>query len=91
MPYLQQENAKKVKILCLSFKKKVKFQNINYRVASLYIALHMTEDEQRRSPLYRVLRRRTTRNGVRPGVSAKPGNAENWVFPAEPGQSSRRG
>ena len=29
----------------------VKFQNFNFRVASMNIAMHMTEDEQRRSPL----------------------------------------
>ena len=59
----------------------VKFLNFNYRVASLYIAMHMTEEEQRRSPLYRVLPRRTTKNGVRPGVTANPKNEENWMFP----------
>ena len=60
----------------------MKFQNFNFRMASMYIAMHMTKDEERRSPLYRVLPRRTARNGVRPEVSAKPGNEENWIFPA---------
>ena len=55
---------------------------LNFMVASMYITMHMTEDEQRRSPLYRILPRRMTKNGVRPGVSAKPGNEENWTFPA---------
>jgi hypothetical protein len=60
----------------------VKFLNFNFKVAGLYIAMHMTEEEQRRSPLYRVLPRRTTKAGVRPGVSANPKNEENWSFPA---------
>ena len=59
----------------------VKFLSFNYRVASVYIAMHMTEEEQRRSPLYRILPRRSTKHGVKPGVSAKPGNQENWTFP----------
>ena len=52
-------------------------------VAGKYIAMHLTEEEQRRSPLYRVLPRRTTKNGVKPGVSSKPKNDENWMYPAE--------
>ena len=61
----------------------INFQNFNYLVAGKYIAMHLTEEEQRRSPLYRVLPRRTTKNGVKPGVSSKPKNDENWMYPAE--------
>ena len=74
-----------VAVICFNavMESNIRFQNFDYRKGRIYIAMHMTEDEQRRSPLYRVLPRRTTRNGVRPGVGAKPGNEENWMFPAE--------
>jgi hypothetical protein len=45
--------------------------------------MHLTDDEQRRSPLYRVLPRRTTRIGVKPGASAKPKHDENWMYSAK--------
>ena len=61
----------------------IKFLNFNYRVASVYIAMHLTPDEVRRSPLGRVLPKRSAKGGVRPGVSANPRNEENWVFPEE--------
>ena len=61
----------------------INFQNFNYLVAGKYIAMHLTAEEQRRSPLYRVLPRRTTSNGVKPGVSSKPKNDENWMYPAK--------
>ena len=46
----------------------IKFLNINYQVAGKYVAMHLTPEEQRRSPLYNILPRRTSKNGVRPGV-----------------------
>ena len=55
----------------------IKFENIDFRLAGKYISMHLTEEEQRVSPLWRILPRRTTRNGVRPGVSADPRNEEN--------------
>ena len=55
----------------------IRFQSFNYWVASKYIAMHLTEEEQSRSPLYRVLQKRTTKNEVNPGVSSKPRNYEN--------------
>ena len=39
----------------------VVFKNFNFRVASIYIAMHMTEEEQQRSPLYRILPREQQR------------------------------
>ena len=41
----------------------------------------MDKTEQRLSPLYRVLPRRTSKGGVRPGVTSDPDNDENWAFP----------
>ena len=78
-------NDMEVAIICYQaiLDSDIKFLNFNYEVASKYIAMHLTEEEQRRSPLYRVLPRRTTRNGVKPGVSAKPKNDKNWLFPAK--------
>jgi hypothetical protein len=63
-------------------KSKIIFSNINYRKARLYIATNMNKTDQRTSPLWRVLPRRTSRGGVRPGVTASPDNEEHWFFPA---------
>ena len=41
----------------------------------------MNKTDQRLSPLWRVLPRRTSRGGVRPGVTADPDNEEHWYFP----------
>ena len=38
-----------------------------------------------RSPLRRILPVRTSKGGVRPGVSASPSNDEHWKFPSTPG------
>ena len=38
---------------------KVTFTNINYRLATKYIAICMTDDEQKVSPLRNILQRRT--------------------------------
>ena len=55
----------------------IKFENIDYQKAGTYVALHLTEDEQRRSPLARILpRRKAGVRGVRPGVSSNPNNDE---------------
>ena len=62
-------------------KSKVKFNNINYRKALLYLAINMHKTDQRTSPLWRVMPRRTSRGGVRPGVTASPDNEEHWYFP----------
>ena len=62
-------------------KSKISFNNINYRKARLYISINMNKTDQRTSPLWRVLPRRTSRGGVRPGVTASPENEENWYFP----------
>ena len=59
---------------------KIRFKNINYHTAGKYVAMHMTEEEQKRSPLARILPRREARGGVRPGVCANPRNDENWSF-----------
>ena len=59
----------------------VEFQNINYRKANQYIAMCLTKEEQAVHPLKRVLPRRTSKGGVRPGVTADPRREENWIFP----------
>ena len=51
---------------------KVKFQNINFKKASQYIAMCLSKEEQLVSPLRRILPTRTSRGGVRPGVTANP-------------------
>ena len=53
---------------------KVVFSNINYKKALKYIAISLDKSEQRLSPLYRVLPRRTSKGGVRPGVTSDPDN-----------------
>ena len=63
-------------------KSRIVFRNINYRKALLYIAINMNKTDQRTSPLWRVLPRRTSRGGVRPGVTSSPDNEEHWYFPA---------
>ena len=62
-------------------KSKIAFKNINYSKALLYIAINMNKTDQRTSPLWRVLPRRTSRGGVRPGVTSSPGNEEHWYIP----------
>ena len=51
-----------------------KFENIDFQK---YVAMHLTKEDQLRSPLARVLPRSTARGGVRPCVSADPDNNEN--------------
>ena len=62
-------------------KSKIQFSNINYRKAILYIAINMYKTDQRLSPLWRVLPRRTSGGGVHPGVTSSPENEEHWCFP----------
>ena len=59
----------------------IHFTNINYKLASKYIAICMTDEEQRTSGIRDILPKRTTKNGVKPGVTSKPENDENWRFP----------
>ena len=54
-----------------------KFENIDFQKAGKYVAMHLTKEDQLRSPLARVLPRRTAKGGVRPCVSADPDNNEN--------------
>jgi hypothetical protein len=62
-------------------KSKINFQNVNYRKALLYLAINMNKTDQRTSALWRVLPRRTSQGGVRPGVTASPDNEDHWFFP----------
>ena len=62
-------------------KSKINFTNINYKKARLYITINMNKTDQGTSQLWRVLPRRTSRGGVRPGVPASPDNEEHWYFP----------
>ena len=61
-------------------KRKTAFTNINYRKALQYIAICMHKTDQRSSPLWRALPRRTSKGGVRPGVTASPETEEHWYF-----------
>ena len=61
----------------------IRFQNINYMIAAKYIAINLSEAEPRLSPLYPVLPRRTSRQGVRPGVTSDPEKSTNWSYPKE--------
>jgi hypothetical protein len=62
-------------------KSRINFNNINYKKALLYLAINMHKTDQRTSSLWRVLPRRTSRGGVRPGVTASPENEQHWYFP----------
>ena len=82
-----------VAIICYEavMNSKVKFTNINNRKALQYIAMNLSKEEQRWSPLNRLLPRRTSKGGVRPGVTADPNNEENWRFStAEPTELEAR-
>ena len=59
----------------------IKFLNFNFKVASVYIAMHLTPDEIQRSPLKKVIPIRSAKGGMRPGVSANPQKIVNWVVP----------
>ena len=59
----------------------ITFNNINYKLARTYIAMNLSKTEQRLSPLYRVLPRRTSRGGTRPGVTAPVDKDDHWEFP----------
>ena len=60
-------------------KSKINFKNIDFKKALLYLAINMNKTDQRTSPLWRILPRRTSGGGVRPGVTASPDN--DWHFP----------
>ena len=62
-------------------KSSISFNNINYRKALLYLAISMNKTDQRTSPLWRILPRRISRGGVRPGVTSSPENEKHWYFP----------
>ena len=62
-------------------KSNVKFDNINHRIATQYIAMHINNDELKHSDLRRVLPIRTAKAGAKPGVNADPEKEVNWSFP----------
>ena len=62
-------------------KSKISFENINYRKALLYLAINMHKTDQRTSALWRILPRRTSQGGVRPGVTTSPDKEDHWFFP----------
>jgi hypothetical protein len=43
--------------------------------------MNLTKTEQRLSPLYRVLPKRSAKGGTRPGVTAPVAKDDHWVFP----------
>ena len=49
---------------------KVKFENINYQRAGMYVAMNMFKTDQRLSPLWRILPRRNSKGVVRPGMTS---------------------
>ena len=59
----------------------IEFSNVNYKLATKYITLNFSAAEQRLSPLWKVLPRRTVTTGARPGVTAPPNKEDNWIFP----------
>ena len=62
----------------------IKFKSIDFQKAGKYVAMHLTEEEQRRSPKARILpRRKTGVRGVHPGVSSNPNNVDFWTFPKD--------
>ena len=66
---------------------KVKFSGVNYLEACRLIALTSTEQECRLSKLRRVLPRRRSNQGTRPGITGEDplgpevGSQEQWKFP----------
>ena len=68
-------------------KSQVKFENVDYREAVRYIAMNWDEQTCRTSLLARVLPRRRSKQGVRPGVTGvgpmgpDGSDCEMWRFP----------
>ena len=60
----------------------IRYQNINLKIAAKYIAINLTEAEARLS-LYPVLSKRTTKQGVRLGVTSDLENNTNWSYPKD--------
>ena len=66
---------------------KVCFEEIDYLEAARYVALNYTEEECRRSKLWRILPRRRGKGGTRPGLRGTGpqghlrGDQEQWEFP----------
>ena len=60
----------------------IKFNNIDYRKGSIYVAMNMTEEERNIHPLGRVLPWRRSKTGSRPWVTGVMKNAEDsWIIP----------
>ena len=57
----------------------IKFKN--YKIAAKFVSIHLSETEARLSPLFPILPRRTSRQGVRPGVTSNPDNESSWWYP----------
>ena len=60
---------------------KIKFENVKFRKARIYIEMTMSKSELMMSPLRRVLPWRTAKGGVRPWLTADPDKEDNWEFP----------
>ena len=74
-----------VAIICYEavMKSSIRFDKINYRLASQYIAMNLLKEEQKFSELKRILPVRVSGvRGARPGVSASTESEENWIFPS---------
>ena len=65
----------------------IKFNNIDFKEAVRYIALNWTEMECRTSNIWRLLPRRSKKQGVRPGMTGEgplgpdEGKKDQWKFP----------
>ena len=73
-----------VAVICYEavMKSDIRFDNINYRLATQYIAMNLNKEDQEFSELQRILPVRLTGvRGVRPGVSASTESEKNWKFP----------
>ena len=65
----------------------IRFDNVNFKEAVRYLALNWSKAECRTSPLRRVLPRRSSTQGTRPGMTGQgplgpgEGRKEQWTFP----------
>ena len=74
-----------VGIICqmLRLNTNIKLNNINYKIAAKLVSIHISDSETRLSPTFPILPRRTSKQGVRPGVTSNPDNESSWWYPTD--------
>ena len=74
-----------VGIICqmLRLNTNIKLNNINYKIAAKLVSIHISDSETRLSPTFPILPRRTSKQGVRPGVTSNPDNESSWWYPMD--------